>query len=195
MKNLLYLILFMQIEITYAINLGDEFKSEKLWGHRGELVDLSQYKDKNIVLEWFNEGCPFVRKHYDSMNMQKLQKKYANDVVWLTIVSSSENEQGYLEDHKAAMATYNREKMASTHLVLDHTGKFGQYYGAKTTPHMFVFHKGRLAYMGAIDSIPSTQIEDISKATNYVEKIVEAIKGGKKVQVGQVKPYGCSVKY
>jgi len=195
MKNLLYIILFLQIEITYAINLGDEFKSETLLGHKGELIDLSQYKDKTIVLEWFNEGCPYVRKHYDSMNMQNLQKRYANDVVWLTIVSSSKNEQGYLVDHKVAMATYTREKMASSHLLLDHTGKFGRYYGAKTTPHMFVFNKGKLAFMGAIDSMPTTQIEDIAKATNYIEKIVEAIKNGTTVQVGQVKPYGCSVKY
>ncbi|OFZ45728.1 MAG: hypothetical protein A2381_14865 [Bdellovibrionales bacterium RIFOXYB1_FULL_37_110] len=195
MKTWLSIILLLQLEIAYAINLGDEFKSETLLGHRGEEVDLSQYKGKTVVLEWFNEGCPFVRKHYDSMNMQSLQKKYASEVVWLTIVSSRKGEQGYLKDSNEAMATYVREKMASSHLLLDPTGKFGQYHGAKTTPHMFVFNKGKLAYTGAIDNFPTTNVADIQKATNYVEKIIEAIKTGKEVPAGQVKPYGCSVKY
>lgn len=185
----------MQIEITYAINLGDDFKSETLIGHKGELIDLAQYKDKTIVLEWFNEGCPFVRKHYDSMNMQTMQKKYANEVVWLTVVSSNKGEQGYLEDSRAAMAMYKKEKMESRYLLLDPTGKFGRYYGAKTTPHMFVFNQGKLVYMGAIDNFPTTNIDDIPKATNYVEKIIEAIKDGKPLPIGQVKPYGCTIKY
>ena len=51
---------------------------------KGETHSLSQYKGKYVVLEWFNPQCPFVKKHYGSGNMQKLQEEYASKgVVWL----------------------------------------------------------------------------------------------------------------
>src|ERR1044072_8251344 len=47
---------------------------------------LADYKGKYVVLEWVNHGCPFVQKHYNSGNMQGLQKEFTGkDVVWLSI--------------------------------------------------------------------------------------------------------------
>ena len=65
----------------------------------GKTVKLSDYKGKTIVLEWLNHGCPFVRKHYDTNNMQMLQQKYTSKgVVWLSIISSAEGKQGYVNE-------------------------------------------------------------------------------------------------
>ena len=41
----------------------------------GKPVNLNDYRGKTVVLEWTNDGCPYVRKHYGSGNMQALQKK------------------------------------------------------------------------------------------------------------------------
>jgi hypothetical protein len=148
------------------------------------------------VLEWINFGCPFVRKHYDSGNMQKLQKEYASKgVVWLAVCSSAPGKQGYYagEDLTKQLET---ENFAGTAYLVDAEGTVGKSYGAKTTPHMYVIDpKGTLIYMGGIDDKPSTDKEDIAAATNYVKQALDAAMAGKQVAVKESKPYGCSVKY
>ncbi len=162
----------------------------------GKTVSLSDYAGKVVVLEWHNKGCPFVVKHYESGNMQALQKELtAKDVVWLTINSSAEGEQGY-EAGADALKTAAEQKAAATQIIIDASGEIGKAYDAKTTPHMFVIDKdGKLAYAGAIDDRASFKQEDIEGAKNYVREAVAALAEGKPVEVSSTKPYGCSVKY
>lgn len=162
----------------------------------GGTQKLSGYAGKVVVLEWHNKGCPFVHKHYDSGNMQALQKKYtAKDVVWLTINSSAEGKQGY-ETADEALATMKDVGGAPTHVLLDKDGAVGRLYGAKTTPTMFVIDKaGKVAYAGAIDDTPSTDVADIKTAKNYVSAALDAVLAGKTVETASTKSYGCSVKY
>lgn len=162
----------------------------------GNEIKLSNYKDKIVVLEWTNPECPFVKKHYDSGNMQKLQKELtATDVVWLSINSSAEGKQGYQTGEEANK--YMQEKDSSaTARILDPTGAIGNLYGAKTTPHMFVIDAtGKLAYEGAIDDNDSTNPADAEKAKNYVREAVKSLVLGGVVETPQTKPYGCAVKY
>ena len=162
----------------------------------GTTVKLSDYKGKFVVLEWVNFECPFVRKHYGSENMQKLQKAYTEkDVVWITICSSAPGKQGNLTGEEAREAT--KEHGASpTEFLLDPKGVAGRAYGAKTTPHMFVIDpKGKLIYAGAIDDTPSTKVDDIPNSKNYVVAALDAALAGKPVETATTKPYGCSVKY
>src|SRR6267378_8300568 len=64
---------------------------------KGKTHSLSEYKGKYVVLEWFNPDCPFVKKHYGSGNMQKLQEEYTDKgVVWLTIDSNAPGFEGNL---------------------------------------------------------------------------------------------------
>src|SRR6185437_14075721 len=63
----------------------------------GQRETLSNFHGKWVVLEWHNNGCPYTRKHYESGNMQSLQKEWtAKSVVWFTIISSAPGEQGYM---------------------------------------------------------------------------------------------------
>lgn len=162
----------------------------------GTQRSLSDFAGKTVVLEWVNFDCPFVKKHYDSGNMQKLQKQYtAEDVVWLSVISSAPGKQGNYPP--AELKTMEKDKGAApTAVLLDPDGKVGKAYGAKTTPHMYVIDgKGVLVYEGAIDSEPSTDQADIAGATNYVAGAVEAVKAGKPVEPATTQAYGCSVKY
>ena len=162
----------------------------------GKSHELSEYKGKYVVLEWTNPGCPFVRKHYDSGNMPKLQAEYTKKgVVWLSIDSSAQGEQGYLEGDDAKKAAGGEYKAASE-LLLDHDGKVGHLYGATNTPDMFIIDpEGKVVYEGAIDSIASADKDDIAKATNYVATGLDEAMAGKPVAKASSKPYGCSVKY
>jgi peroxiredoxin len=170
-----------------------DFTGTDTHGQRHELTD---YRGRFVVLEWTNNGCPFTRKHYDSGNMQSLQKEWtAKGVVWLTILSSAPGFQGYMtaSDENAYMARLHADPTAA---VLDPNGAIGRLYGAKTTPHMFVIDpRGKLIYEGAIDDHATTDPEDIKSSKNYVsEALAEAMAGGQ-VAISYTRPYGCSVKY
>ena len=163
---------------------------------KGQAHSLGQYKGKYVVLEWFNPECPFVKKHYGSDNMQKLQKDATSKgVVWLTIDSSAEGNEGYLTAD-AANKIMSQWKTNQTALLLDPEGTAGKAYGSKNTPNMVVINpEGKIVYEGAIDSKASPNPADIPKSTNYVKAALDESLAGKPVSNAQTKPYGCSVKY
>lgn len=179
-----------------ALETGKPAPDLSLIDADGNTQTLSQFKGKLVVLEWINEGCPFVRKHY-SGNMQALQRKSrARGSVWLSICSSAKGKQGYWATGAEANAFRQRSAAAMSAILLDPDGTVGHLYGAKTTPHMFVIDKaGILVYQGAIDNRPSTRANDIAGATNWVSQALDELAAGKSVSVSDTKPYGCSVKY
>lgn len=162
----------------------------------GKTRKLSDYKGKVVVLEWFNHGCPFVKKHYETNNMQDLQKKYTSKgVVWLSICSSAEGSQGYAtaEEHKK---TAKDMGAAPTAVLIDADGTVGHEYSAKTTPDMFVIdNKGILVYGGAIDDQRTPDKESVKTAKNYVAAALDETLAKKPVAISSTKSYGCSVKY
>src|SRR5213076_2940297 len=162
----------------------------------GKTHSLSQYKGKYVVLEWFNPECPFVKKHYGSGNMQKLQQQYTDKgVVWLTIDSNAPGTEGNITPDQAQkiMASW---KTKQTALLLDPESKVARSYGAKNTPNMVVINpEGKIAYEGAIDSKATPNPADIPNSTNYVKAALDESLTGKPVTTSQTKPYGCSVKY
>jgi peroxiredoxin len=162
----------------------------------GKTRNLSDFKGRYVVLEWHNQGCPFVKKHYDSGNMQRLQKELTEKgAIWLTVISSAEGKQGYVspEDEQLYLFTTHA---APTAVLFDADGKIGHAYGAKTTPHMFVIdNKGVLIYAGAIDDNPSSDPKDTATAKNYVKAAFEEASASKPVTTATTAPYGCSVKY
>ena len=162
----------------------------------GKKVSLADLKGKYVVLEWHNQGCPFVVKHYESGNMQKLQKELTGQgAAWITVISSAPGKQGHVT--AAEEEAYLKAQNATpTDVVFDEDGKIGQAYGAKTTPHMFVIDdKGTLVYAGAIDDKASTDKADVAGATNYVQAAYTEAKAGQPVKTPSTAPYGCSVKY
>ena len=163
---------------------------------QGKTQALAQYRGKYVVLEWTNRECPYTKKQYESGNMQALQQEWtAKGVVWLTVLSSAQGEQGYLN---AAQENAQMEKVHAhpTAAILDPSGAIGREYGAKTTPHMFVIDpNGKLIYDGAIDDKPTTDTADVKGAKNYVSAALAEAMAGQTVEVASTRPYGCSVKY
>jgi peroxiredoxin len=162
----------------------------------GKTQSLAQYKGKYVVLEWFNPECPFVKKHYGSENMQKLQAEATGKgAVWLSIDSSAEGKEGYLTA-EAAEKIKTQWHTKQTALLLDSDGVAGKAYGAKNTPHMVIINpEGKIVYEGAIDSKATPNPGDIPNSTNYVKAALDESLAGKPVSNSQTKPYGCSVKY
>jgi peroxiredoxin len=177
-------------------SVGSPAPAFTLTDSKGKQHNLADFKGKHVVLEWVNFGCPFVKKHYESGNMQATQKKAVDKgVVWLSVCSSAEGKQGHMD-----AADWNEEiverKLASTAVLIDENGAVGKTYGAKTTPHMYIINpEGVLVYKGAIDDKPSTNKSDIPVARNYVLAALDESLAGKSVSTASTQSYGCSVKY
>jgi peroxiredoxin len=162
----------------------------------GSPVSLGSYKGKIVVLEWTNHECPYVRKHYETGNMQTLQREATGQgVVWLTLISSAKGEQGYVTAAQADELTRSR-KASPTAVLLDEPGVVGRMYGATNTPHMYVVDRtGMLVYAGAIDDRPTTRRADVPGANNYVRAALDAVAASQPVKTPITRAYGCTVKY
>jgi peroxiredoxin len=162
----------------------------------GTNQSLGDLRGKVVVLEWTNHDCPYVRKHYESGNMQALQREATGQgVVWLTIISSAPGTQGYVTPPQADELTSSR-KAAPTAVLLDPKGAVGKLYGATNTPHMYVIDKaGVLAYAGAIDDRPTSRKSDVQGANNYVRAALQSVAAGEPVKTPVTRAYGCTVKY
>jgi peroxiredoxin len=162
----------------------------------GSSVSLAEHRGKIVVLEWTNHECPYVRKHYETGNMQALQKEAkAKDVVWLTVISSAPGEQGHVTAAQADELTRSRQAVP-TAVLLDPRGTVGRLYDAKVTPHMYVIDtKGVLMYAGAIDDRPTTRRADVQTAQNYVRVALAAVMAGQPIKTPVTRAYGCTVKY
>lgn len=160
----------------------------------GKEVSFTPKDEEITVLEWFNKGCPFIQKFYNSGFMQSLQEKYtAKGIKWFTINSTREDHDDFIksEDRPALKSEF---KFKSTDLVYDESGEYGKKVGAKTTPHVFIYKGKDLLYSGAVDDAPDSDT-DPKMAHNNIEESLTAILKGEKPVVNKTRPYGCSVKY
>lgn len=162
----------------------------------GQTRTLAEFAGRTVVLEWTNHECPFVRKHYETGNMQALQREAAaQGAVWLTVVSSAPGKQGHVTGARAQELTTGRNA-APTAVLLDASGAMGRAYAARTTPHMYVIGAdGRLVFQGGIDDRSSADKATVQGARNYVREALAAVRTGRLPAVAAAAPYGCSIKY
>lgn len=182
--------------LAHAATVGQAAPDFTLKDVNGKPQRLSDLRGRHVVLEWNNPGCPFVVKHYSSGNMQALQKEaQAKGVVWLAINSTETGHSDYLSP--AQLAHWMSEQKASPSATLmDEEGTVGKAYGARVTPHMYIIDpQGKLIYAGGIDSIATSRMEDIPRATNFVRTTLNEALAGKTVSQATTRPYGCSIKY
>lgn len=199
MKIKILSLLLLSLLATTSVKNGDTAPSFTLLNQDNKTVSLDEFKGKKIILEWTNHDCPFVKRHYDTTNMQTIQKDMTdNEIVWLSIISSAEGKQGHVSKEQAKELTLKRNAYP-THVLLDTKGSVGRMFSAKTTPHMFVIDElGKVRYQGAIDNLGNTGAlfsTDLSKAKNYVKNAVNQLMSGEEVKDKKTRPYGCSIKY
>jgi peroxiredoxin len=182
--------------VVMALPPGEVAPDFKGVDSNGVTHSLSEYRGKFVVLEWANRGCPYEKKHYQSGNMESLQKQWtAKGVVWLSILSDPPGEQGYVTP--AEENDYLKTMHAApTAALLDPKGAIGRLYDARTTPHMFVIDPaGKIVYQGALDDKPTPDPASLKGADNYVSDALNAALAGKPVAVAVTRPYGCAVHY
>ncbi|MDP7005088.1 MAG: redoxin domain-containing protein [Phycisphaerales bacterium] len=174
--------------------IGEEAPEFSLKDQFGKNHRLSNYKGKIVVLEWFNETCPFCKKAWQKGVIPSLLenlKEGETEVVYLAVNSTANRPE---EDVIKGASEFLEELEIEVPMLMDYDGAIGKMYGAKTTPHMFVVNAdGVLSYQGALTDDP--RFKNVGKETNYVLGAVNQLKAGKEVSPDHVKQWGCSVKY
>jgi peroxiredoxin len=160
----------------------------------GKQVELSAFKGKTVVLEWFNAGCPFVQLSHKKGGLKDVPaQQLGKGVVWLAINSSAPGKQGH---GKEANEKGKAEFGMSYPILLDEKGEVGRTYGAQRTPHMVIVDPGgTLVYAGAIDSTRGGEPEPGEQVTNHVEVALGELAAGKPISKPETESFGCSVKY
>ncbi len=173
------------------VEIGKAAPNFSLRNVEGKDVSLSDFANRFVVLEWFDDSCPFDKKHYTSGNMQGLQKEFRKEgVVWLVINSSGPGRPG---NHTGAeyKKIMKRWKFETPDFLMDPDGKVGHLYGARTTPDIYIISTtGKLLYSGAIDDQPDTEIESLKIARNYVRAALQQALSGKPVTPSSTQAYG-----
>ncbi|MFO7179303.1 MAG: thioredoxin family protein [Pseudomonadota bacterium] len=162
----------------------------------GNTVQLSSFRGKTVVLEWFNPGCPFVQASHTKGSLKGTGDRYTKEgVVWLAINSGAKGKQGAGRENSLA----GKQRFGFSYpVLLDESGAVGKLYGAERTPHMYVIDpNGVLVYRGAIDNSPDGEGESPTSGTlvRYVEEAIAAVKEQRPVTTPETKAYGCTVKY
>ena len=199
MKTKFFLIIFFAMNIFSLAKVGENAPSFSLINQDNKNVSLEDFRGKKVVLEWTNHECPFVKRHYETGNMQKHQKELVeDDVIWLSIVSSAKGKQGYIDQDQAKKLTLTRDAHPN-HVLLDEDGSVGKKFAAKTTPHMYVIDEdGVLKYQGAIDNLGTMGAlfsTDLSQGVNFVREAIKSLNADTEIKSSNTRPYGCSIKY
>ncbi len=180
----------------FVVEVGDEAPEFELQDQFGSTHKLSDYKDKIVVIEWFNDTCPFCVQAWGSGLIPKLisdLEEQKTDVVYLAINSTANKPK---EEVLKSGAEFLEELKLKTKvpMLMDYDGTVGHAYGARTTPHMFVIDtEGVLIYQGALSD--DRRGKEGEKAETHVLRAITQLEAGEKGSPSHVQPWGCSVKY
>lgn len=170
-------------QTTTKVEVGTAAPNFELQDIDGKTVKLADFKDKVVVLEWFNCDCPAVKGALPTIKKTAEEFK-AKGVIWIAVDSTKGRE-------AKKNAEFKKEHGLISTIVMDTDGKVGHLYGATNTPQFVIINKGTVAYTGAIDDgamgKPGTRV--------YVAEALSSVLKGEEVKVKTTKPYGCSVKY
>ncbi|MFN8776977.1 MAG: thioredoxin family protein [Flavobacteriales bacterium] len=183
---------------TLAIGSPAPKADLEMKGTSGELYSLRKVSGANgLVVIFTCNTCPFVvgadgygegwEGRYGGIN-----GACAKSNVGVIYVNSNEakREKGdNLEDMKERAAA---NRYGDVPYVLDKNSELANAFGARTTPHVFVFDKNlKLVYRGAIDD----NYESPAKVKqSYLLDAISNLAAGKKVDPADTKPVGCSIK-
>ena len=174
--------------------IGQPAPDFKLTNVDGSVVSLSDFQGKVkalCVVFWCNH-CPYVIKSED--RLIALVKDFRNKGVAVIAISSNDVV-NYPQDGPARMKEQSAKKGYNFPYLYDEDQSVAQAFGAKTTPHVFLFDgEMKLRYRGAIDDNTN---DPAAVKVQFLRKALEAVLAGKPESIDTVKtpPVGCSIKW
>ncbi len=187
MRSLFQIFCLLMACAVHAVEIGKPAPNFTLKDSGGEIISLSDFRGKHVVLEWFNPDCVRVQRHYQQKTMRKLARQYmGRNVIWLAINSTY-----YMR--KEDNVRWKDTNRLHYRLLGDFSGDVARLYQAKTTPHIYIINPtGILIYQGAIDN---DLLGTKAMPFKYVQVVLDKSLQGKPIIPSKTKPYGCLVKY
>ena len=164
------------------LTTGDAAPAFQATALDGSEISLDTFRDADALLVVFTcNACPVAVAYED--RLVALAKQFSGE--HFTMVAINNHRDETLE----AMAERAKEKGFNFTYAYEGSGDSARAYGAKVTPHCFVFDKERqLVYQGAFDNSQKEPTE------HYVADAVQAALAGKTVDVSHHKAFGCGIK-
>jgi thioredoxin-related protein len=146
-------------------------------------------KSNGILVVFTSNSCPFVVMWEDRYKI--LEEKCMNSDLGMVYINSNQAKRDG-DDSVEEMRNHSKEMGYTIPYLIDENSKLANAFGAKTTPHIFLFNsEKKLAYKGAIDDNYKS-INDVTK--NYLLNALEEVSNQKSVSVNDTKAVGCSIK-
>lgn len=201
MKKIKTLLFFAVFVITTAFTadvadgyaIGDTATDFSLRNIDGQVVSLADFKDAKGYLVIFTcNTCPYAVKYED--RIIALDEKYKSKGVPVVAIMPNDT------DMKPGDSFENMKKRASDKgftfpYLIDEKQEVFPQYGATRTPHVYLLEKTNegnvVRYIGAIDD---NYQDEAQVETKFVENAVDAMLGGKPIELTVTKAIGCSIK-
>jgi thioredoxin-related protein len=147
-------------------------------------------KDNGILVIFTCNTCPFVLQWED--RYPEVAELAAKNRIGVALVNSNEAKRGG-DDSVMEMMKHATEKgYGGLAYLVDEKSALANTFGAKTTPHIFLFDKEwKLVYEGAIDD--NSKDAKAVKAS-YLKDALNNLRSGKKIIPNNTKAIGCSIK-
>ena len=175
-----------------TLNIGQKMPMQK-----AEIFDISDesttlndnLKSNGILVVFTSNSCPFVVMCEDRYKL--LEEKCMNSSFGMVYINSNQAKRDG-DDSVEEMRKHSKKMGYTIPYLIDENSKLANAFGAKTTPHIFLFDKGKkLVYKGSIDDNYKS-INDVTK--NYLLDALEEVSNQKSVSINDTKAVGCSIK-
>lgn len=153
-------------------------------------VNIADFKGENGTLIIFScNTCPFVVAWEDRYN--DLHSLAANNKIGAVLVNSNEAKRKG-DDSENEMLEHYRKQAYSMPYLMDNNHELADAFGAKTTPHVFLFDgDNKLVYRGAIDD----NFKDKDAVTKtYLADALKQLGTGVEIETKTTPAKGCSIK-
>jgi hypothetical protein len=189
---------FVPNNTVETIEIGQRIPEAKmkLKDLAGNYVRLTQCaKKQGLIVVFSCNTCPFVIGGESFPGWERTYNEYAEMAsskdIGFVLINSNEAKRD-AGDNIEDMITRAKEKEYSMPYLLDAKSKVADAFGAKTTPHVFMFNKNmELVYKGSIDNSWDTKRE---KEEFYLREAVQEMLMKKTISVPSTPPRGCSIK-
>lgn len=175
------------------LSIGDSLPSAsiKMTNIDGSQINLREAADKNGLLVIFScNTCPFVVEWEETY--PGLGKLAASNDIGMVLVNSNEAKRDG-DDSMSEMKAHAEEMGYNTAYVVDENHVVADAFGARTTPHVFLFDNNmKLIYEGSIDDRFDNKEREVT--STYLEDAINNYASGNAIDPNDTQSKGCSIK-
>ncbi len=156
----------------------------------GDFMSLNDnIKNNGILVVFTSNKCPFVIMWEDRYKLIE-DECLKSDIGMVYINSNEARRDG--DDSIDKMKEHARKMGYKYPYLIDRNSKIANSFGAKTTPHIFLFNRDqKLIYKGAIDDNYKS-IKNVKE--KYLINAITQLNNNEEIKINTTKAIGCSIK-